>query len=73
MVIILRVAFISGGKDSYYAVYRFGAVDLGLMLIYDFPRPSPHILNLGKSIETMLLCRIPIIVAKLDKIGRAHV
>lgn len=67
MVIILRVAFISGGKDSYYAVYRFGAVDLGLMLIYDFPRPSPHILNLGKSIETMLLCRIPIIVAKLDK------
>lgn len=72
MVIILRVAFVSGGKDSYYAVYRFGAVDLGLMLIYDFPRPSPHILNLGKSIETLLLCRIPIAVVKLDK-GREFI
>ncbi|MEM1813493.1 MAG: hypothetical protein QXT01_05830 [Sulfolobales archaeon] len=38
----MRIAFMSGGKDSYYAVYKFGYVDLGIMLIYDFPRPNPH-------------------------------
>lgn len=64
----MRVAFLSGGKDSYYAVYRYGlGVDLGLMLVYDFPRPSPHLVNLGKSVETILLTGIPILVVKLSK------
>ncbi|MCS7111307.1 MAG: ATPase [Ignisphaera sp.] len=63
----LRVAFVSGGKDSYYAVYRFGSVDIGLMLSYEFPRPSPHLANAGKSIESMLLCGIPTLVARVSR------
>lgn len=62
------VAFLSGGKDSYYAVYRYGgSVDLGVMLVYEFPRPSPHLLNLGKSVETILLTGIPVAVVRLTK------
>ncbi|MEM1644602.1 MAG: ATPase [Ignisphaera sp.] len=64
----LRIAFVSGGKDSYYAVYRYSSrVDIGIMLIYEFPRPSPHIINIGKSIETLLLGGLPVIVVKLNK------
>ncbi|MEM4763039.1 MAG: ATPase [Desulfurococcaceae archaeon] len=64
----LHVAFVSGGKDSYYAVYRYGGrVDVGIVLIYEFPRPSPHIVNIGKSIETLLLSGLPIVVVKLNK------
>lgn len=64
----MRVAFVSGGKDSYYAIYRYGlGVDMGLMLLYEFPRPSPHILNLGKSVETLLLSSIPVLVARVNK------
>jgi len=63
----MRVAFLSGGKDSYYAVYKYGQVDLGLMLIYDFPRPNPHIINLGKSLETLTLTNIPVITLRLSK------
>ncbi|MGC8678186.1 MAG: ATPase [Fervidicoccaceae archaeon] len=64
----MRVAFLSGGKDSYYAAYRSSSgFDIGLFLVYDFPRPSPHFLNLGKSIETILLTGKPAVVAKLDK------
>lgn len=64
----MRVAFLSGGKDSYYAVYRAGiGVDVGLVLVYEFPRPSPHTLNLGKTVETILLMGIPTVVVKLRK------
>jgi diphthamide synthase (EF-2-diphthine--ammonia ligase) len=57
------VAFLSGGKDSYYAVYKSGlTIDLGLVFVYEFPRPNPHTLNLGKTIETLLLAKIPTIV-----------
>lgn len=64
----LRIAFVSGGKDSYYAVYRYGSrVDMGIMLVYEFPRPSPHIINMSKSIETLLLSGLPVIVVKLNK------
>lgn len=64
----LRIAFVSGGKDSYYAIYSYGCrVDAGIMLVYEFPRPSPHIMNIGKSIETLLLSGLPVIVAKLNK------
>ncbi|MEM4788432.1 MAG: ATPase, partial [Ignisphaera sp.] len=38
-----------------------------IMLIYEFPRPSPHIINIGKSIETLLLGGLPVIVVKLNK------
>ncbi|MEM1819785.1 MAG: hypothetical protein QW399_06600 [Sulfolobales archaeon] len=63
----MRIAFMSGGKDSYYAVYKFGYVDLGIMLIYDFPRPNPHTLNLSKSVETILNCGIPVLITKLSR------
>ncbi len=49
----MRVAFQSGGKDSFYAAYLAGNIDLALVLIYDFPRPSPHLINLNKTIETI--------------------
>ncbi|MEM4866854.1 MAG: hypothetical protein QXZ60_04245 [Sulfolobales archaeon] len=63
----MRVAFVSGGKDSYYAMYRYGGVDLGVMLVYDFPRPSPHTMNIDKSLESLLACGVPVIVAKLNR------
>jgi len=63
----LSVAMVSGGKDSLYALMLSGGADLGLMLLYEFPRPSPHILNFSKSVETILLTGTPVIVAKLTK------
>ncbi len=68
----MKVAFISGGKDSYYAIYRFGPIDIGLMLFYEFPRPSPHLINISKSVETMLLCGIPMLIASVGR-GREFV
>ncbi|MEM0026691.1 MAG: ATPase [Ignisphaera sp.] len=67
------MAFLSGGKDSYYAVYRSAIrIDMGLVLVYDFPRPSPHLVNLGKTVETILLMGVPAAVVRLDK-GREFV
>jgi len=68
----MKVAMVSGGKDSIYALLLYGAVDLGVMLVYEFPRPSPHLLNIGKSVETFLLMDIPLIVVKLNR-GREKV
>ena len=62
-----RVALLSGGKDSYYAAYRAWPIDMGLVLVYEFPRPSPHLLNLGKTVETLLMMGIPITVARLSR------
>lgn len=63
----MRVALLSGGKDSFYAAYRVGGVDVGLMLVYRFPRPSPHLVNLGKSVETLLSSGYKILVASLTR------
>ncbi|MEM0044313.1 MAG: hypothetical protein QXJ51_05995 [Sulfolobales archaeon] len=60
----MRIALVSGGKDSYYAVYKYGSIDIALILFYEFPRPSPHLINLGKSVESMLLAGIPVVVAR---------
>ena len=62
-----RVALLSGGKDSFYAAMKYWPPDLGLFLIYKFPEPSPHIVNLGKTIETLTLAGIPIVVARLPR------
>jgi uncharacterized protein (TIGR00290 family) len=62
-----RVAFLSGGKDSLYAAILGAPVDLALVLVYEFPRPNPHLINLGKSVETLTLTRIPVLVARLRK------
>ena len=58
---------VSGGKDSFYAIMSVGKVDIGLMLVYEFPRPSPHLINLGKSVETLLNAGIPVIVKAVKK------
>ena len=63
----MRVAMLSGGKDSLYAALKSWPIDLGVMLIYSFPIPSPHILNMGKSIETLIATGIPVITLKLSK------
>lgn len=63
----LRVALLSGGKDSFYAATRFWPPDLGVVLVYRFPEPSPHLVNLQKTIETITATGIPVVVARLPK------
>ncbi len=57
----------SGGKDSVYAIMKMWKPDILIYFIYDFPRPSPHTINMGKMIELASLLDIPIIVKKLHK------
>jgi len=68
----MRVALLSGGKDSLYAAYLSRPIDLGLFLVYETPRPSPHLLNMGKSVETLLAAGIPVVVLGLSR-GREKV
>jgi len=64
---LTRVALLSGGKDSLYAAMQLWPVDYGIVLFYEFPRPSPHLLNLGKTVETLTLTGIPIVVVRLRR------
>jgi uncharacterized protein (TIGR00290 family) len=41
--------------------------DYGLLLVYKFPEPSPHLVNLGKSVETITLTGVPVVVARLPR------
>ncbi len=50
-----------------YAAYLARPVDLGLVLVYEAPHPSPHLINLGKSIETLLYANIPVLCVKLGR------
>ncbi len=50
-----------------YAASRYWPPDFGLILVYDFPVPSPHLVNLGKSIETLLLTDIKVVITKLKR------
>ena len=63
----LRIALATGGKDSLYAIHKAGGADAALILVYDFPRPSPHTLSLGKSVETLLLAGLKVVVARVGK------
>ncbi|MCS7107105.1 MAG: ATPase [Acidilobaceae archaeon] len=63
----MRAAFLSGGKDSYYALVKAGGADLGLLVIYDFPRPSPHVVNLGKTLESLSLTGLPVLVVRAER------
>ncbi len=67
VLIMTRIALLSGGKDSLYAASKLWPPDLGLILVYEFPVPSPHLLNLEKSIETILLTGLDVVIVKLDK------
>ncbi len=63
----MRVALLSGGKDSLYAATRLWPPDLGLVLVYRFPEPSPHLANLGATVKTLTLTGIPVLVARLPR------
>ncbi len=63
----LKVALYSGGKESLYASMLEWPIDLYLVLIYEFPRPSPHLINLHAVISSATLTGRPIYVVKLTK------
>ncbi len=63
----VRVALLSGGKDSLYAAMKYWPPDYGVVLVYEFPLPSPHLVNLGSTLNTLLLTGIPVLVVKLEK------
>ena len=63
----MRVALLSGGKDSLYAAMHYWPPDVGLVLHYKFPEPNPHLENLGKTVETITLTGVPVVVARLPK------
>ncbi len=62
-----KVALFSGGKDSLYAALKEWPVDALLILHYEFPYPSPHLVNLGATVLTGILTGVPVVVAKLRK------
>ena len=63
----MRVALSSGGKDSIYAIMKLGNVDFVVVFMYEFPRPNPHIVNIGKTIETHLKMGLPVFVKTLRR------
>jgi len=46
---------------------KVSRADLALTLPYEFPRPSPHLVNMGKSVETHLKAGVPVLVKHLRK------
>ncbi|MEZ0320037.1 MAG: ATPase [Pyrobaculum sp.] len=62
----MKVALYSGGKESVYAALKEWPVDLFLFLIYDFPRPSPHLLNLPVAVR-LGSEMAPVVVKRLTK------
>ncbi|PMP60553.1 MAG: ATPase [Caldisphaera sp.] len=57
----------SGGKDGLRAAQIEFPVDEFLFLIYEFPEPSPHIVNLQATIASASAIGIPIVVKRLHK------
>jgi len=65
----MKVLFFSGGKDSVYAYHLERPVDLFFVSVYQFPRPSPHLLNLHKTVELALALGVPTLIVNLLKGG----
>jgi diphthamide synthase (EF-2-diphthine--ammonia ligase) len=65
----LKVLFFSGGKESVYAYHLERPVDLLFISVYQFPRPSPHLLNLHKTLELALALGVPTLVVRLPRGG----
>ena len=63
----MRIAVLPGSKDSLYAALKAWPIDLGIILIYDFPRPSPYLLNLNKGVETLCNTEISIVTVRLGR------
>ncbi len=62
-----KVALFSGGKESLYAALLEWPVDFFVILIYEFPRPSPHLLNLHAVVASAALTGKPAHIIKLTK------
>lgn len=63
----IKVSMFSGGKDGLRAAQLEYPVDAFLFLIYDFPEPSPHIVNLQATVASASSIGRPIIVKRLTK------
>ncbi|BES81896.1 hypothetical protein [Pyrodictium abyssi] len=64
---LTRVALLSGGKDSLYAAMQLWPDRLRCCAGLRLPSAQPHLLNLGKTVETLILTGIPVIVAHLRR------
>ncbi len=64
---MVRIAMFSGGKDGLRAAQIEWPIDAFLFLIYEFPEPSPHIVNLQTTIASASAIGVPIIVKRLHK------
>ncbi len=63
----LRVALFSGGKDSVYAALLEWPVDVFVTFVYEFPRPSPHLVNLHKVVELANSMFVPMVVLRVHR------
>lgn len=68
----MKIAMFSGGKDSLYASIKGGPIDAYIILVYNFPIPSPHLVNLSLSIQTGLLTGKPIFIKRLTRGKEFH-
>ncbi|RFA95972.1 ATPase [Pyrobaculum aerophilum] len=62
----MKVAFYSGGKDSVYAALREWPVDMFIFLLYQFPRPSPHLMNMNFAVR-LGSGMAPVLVYQLER------
>ena len=62
-----KVVLFSGGKESFYSALLEWPVDFFVVLVYEFPRPSPHLLNLHAVVTSAVLTGKPAHVVKLTK------
>lgn len=63
----LRAALFSGGKDSVYAALLEWPVDLFVTFVYEFPRPSPHLINISKALELAGAMSVPMVVLRVHR------
>jgi len=62
-----KILMFTGGKESVYAYLMERTIDYFLILLYDFPRPSPHLINLEHIVRLGYSIDNPIIIKKLPK------
>jgi diphthamide synthase (EF-2-diphthine--ammonia ligase) len=63
----LRAALFSGGKDSVYAALLEWPIDLFVTFVYEFPRPSPHLINISKALELAGAMSVPMVVLRVHR------
>jgi diphthamide synthase (EF-2-diphthine--ammonia ligase) len=63
----LKAALFSGGKDSVYSALLEWPVDIFVTFVYEFPRPSPHLLNVSKLVELAGAMSVPLVVLRVHK------